>query len=605
MRRTTWLLIPVALAAACASPVGGDGGTGFPSTGGGSTGGADAGRPIPDAGGPLGAACGAGGCATGLGCLLQIPGGYCSAPCGAGVGCPAGGSCVEVLPGQGACGRACATAADCLRPGDACDPGCQVCVPSFAVGQVGCGAIAQGAGGRLPDGGACGALPAGDGGSSAPALAFGASQLVSAGPSSAAESQPALAVGGGALVVAYMDDVDGGPAAFEGNALGISLSTDDGATFSVLPPLVSTADTLAFDPSLGYAGAADGGQFFLAFAAYDAQSGASPPTGHAYASSSTDGRSWSAPVPIEGGSASGAAGGLVDKPALAVNPVTGAPWVTFLAAKGEFGGPGPYAIELAVGDPVGSAFAAPVQVDDGLRPGSFKDLPALAFDGRGNGYVAWVEANDGASVALDQNTGTSIGGSAANAIYFSSVATLDGGSLAIGAPNRVVSAPGDVVAVVDPGVAVARDGSSLYVSFVVGDANATDVVVSASHDLGQSFLPPVKVNDDSTCATHYQAAPLVDAQNRLWVAWTDDRAGTGDVFYAVSSDGGKTFSVNRLVSDAPSYFTTLRNVPAWLGDEVLLALDGPTVYAAWAGAVGGTSPSSPAHVRLAKAPLPP
>ncbi len=599
-------LVPSLLAAAVAllafarSPAGGAAGsTGFRPSGAGGTG--DAGA-AADAGGGLGAACAPGGCASGLACLIQIPGGYCSAACGANAACPSGGSCVEVLPGQEACGRACAQSADCPRPGDLCDPGCFVCVPPFAVGQVTCGATVAGEGGRLPDGGACGTLPP-DGGSAAPPLSFGASQLASASAQSLGEAQPSLAADdAGTVVVAYMDNgVDGG-SAFEGNEIGLSISRDDGASFVVGPPLVFARGALAFDPSIGYSsGPFDGGGFFLAVATYEA---ISPPTGHAELRRSADGVAWSAPLDVEGSSAAGPSGGLVDRTVLAVNPVTAAPWVAFMAAEGEFGGPGPYRIELAVGDPSGQSFGAPLEIDDGTRP-LFRDLPVLAFDGLGDGEIAWLEAGDGASVVEDQNTGTAIGGSAANAIWFARLPLPL--STKNGPANVAVSAPGEVVAAVTPGVAVSPDGASIYVTYAVGTANATDVVVAASHDWGQSFGPSVKVNDDPTCATHFQALPWVDARDRLFVLWVDDRDGAGNVFAAVSRDGGKSFSPSQLVSDGESFFTTLRNVPGWLGDQVALGPSPGTggLFAAWTDDRGGTSPYGSSHVRVARAPLPP
>lgn len=81
-----------------------------------------------------------------------------------------------------------------------------------------------------------------------------------------------------------------------------------------------------------------------------------------------------------------------------------------------------------------------------------------------------------------------------------------------------------------------------------------------SLDGGRRFSPPLTVNDNLEVISHRFEALGVDSKGRIHLAWLDKRdlaaaekkgqkyQGNG-VYYAVSSDNGKTFSANRKLAD--------------------------------------------------------
>ncbi|MFL6335787.1 MAG: sialidase family protein [Pyrinomonadaceae bacterium] len=126
-----------------------------------------------------------------------------------------------------------------------------------------------------------------------------------------------------------------------------------------------------------------------------------------------------------------------------------------------------------------------------------------------------------------------------------------------------------------PDVVVAPDGT-VYVAWTAraaGAEHATTLYLSASRDGGRSFAAPVKVNDDARACVHGMHSLAVDVDGRVYVAWLDERglvppeatkpgdqmgamkASGGmhaeqnrEVYFAVSGDGGRTFSQNRRVA---------------------------------------------------------
>ena len=607
---TLGLVVLAGCGLACGSGGGGaDGGSGTGSGGssGGSTGGCHAGR-CGSSGGtgaagtsPLGGACTQDGdCVGGLACITAIPGGYCSAACSPNQPCGASGAtCVEPLPGQFACGLDCQTDADCSRPGFSCDPTCRVCVPSYAVGQVSCAPNYAGGGGRLADGGVCGAVP------DAGALAWSSAVEVSGSDATQSEAEGSAAVFDGGVVVGFMVSFgDGGGQ----NRIGVAASAD-GTTFSAPTLVTDGLDQVVFDPSVAVGAT---GRFYYAFGALGQTGGQT--SGAVYLMSSSDGQSWSTPAALTSSAdfnvvQGDGPGSGVDKPFMVVNPATEAPNTIFCSFVGPYDSPtvpSSYGIHLVAGRSASSG--TDVELDVGQRA-ALRDLPSLAFDGLGNAYATWAESTDVDAIAEDQITGTEIAGSTKAGIWFAT-APLFGRVPAQPAANVQVSAATDSVVFDVPRVAVSSDGTDVYVVYVVGGVNATDIALAKSRNGGTSFAAPVIVNGDPGCATHFHPAVAVDGAGGVWVSWVDNRDGNGRVYYTSSTDGAKTFAPAAPVTADPFYFTTLSpntfapSVPAWLGGYQSLVVSGSDVYSLWSGAVGGASPQSPAHVYLQKATLP-
>lgn len=199
--------------------------------------------------------------------------------------------------------------------------------------------------------------------------------------------------------------------------------------------------------------------------------------------------------------------------------------------------------------------------------------PVTAVAPDGNFYVAWVnhEAKSQADVML---------------------ARFDGQGKPAGAPVRVNPQAGNATAWRgdQPSVAVAAKGTVYVVWTTRVEANGkkgTDLYLSVSDNLGQTFAAPVKINDDKLPAAHGMHSLAVAGDGRIYVSWLDERnvqapkpstkadghhmESNRELFIADSTDGGRTFSRNRKVAaDAcPCCKTALA-----------VANDG-TVYVSW------------------------
>ncbi|HEX8491296.1 MAG TPA: sialidase family protein [Pyrinomonadaceae bacterium] len=180
--------------------------------------------------------------------------------------------------------------------------------------------------------------------------------------------------------------------------------------------------------------------------------------------------------------------------------------------------------------------------------------PSMAAARDGSVYIAWIEhrAKKEADVF---------------------VAELDGEGRIKNAPARVNPNAGEAKGWRGdpPTIAVAPD-KTIYVGWTARVANAghgTTLYLSASRDAGRSFGPPVKVNDDEKPASHGMHSLAVAPDGRVYLAWLDERniapvaeampgmnqtkmehaEPNSEVFFAVSTDGGRTVSANKRVAN--------------------------------------------------------
>ena len=198
--------------------------------------------------------------------------------------------------------------------------------------------------------------------------------------------------------------------------------------------------------------------------------------------------------------------------------------------------------------------------------------PTAASAPDGSFYVAWVnhEANNRADVMIGRHE--------------------PGKTPA--APVRVNPEAGTATAWRgdQPSVAIAKNGSVYVVWTARVEADGkkgTDLYLSVSSDMGQSFATPVKINDDKVPAAHGMHSMGVAADGRIYVSWLDERnvhvpkpstkaeghhmESNRELYIADSTDGGRAFSRNRKVADeaCPCCKTALA-----------VAADG-TVYVGW------------------------
>lgn len=176
--------------------------------------------------------------------------------------------------------------------------------------------------------------------------------------------------------------------------------------------------------------------------------------------------------------------------------------------------------------------------------------PATAPARDGTVYVAWVEhRGKEADVWL---------------------AHFDGEGQRLGEPVRVNPNAGAATAWRGdpPTVAVAAEGT-VYVGWTARDESAPHasiLYVSASRDGGRGFDAPSKVNDDAKPGVHGMHSLAVSGDGRVYAAWLDERdiepkkadpakapshmhtESNRVVYFASSTDGGRTFSPNRRVA---------------------------------------------------------
>ncbi len=94
-----------------------------------------------------------------------------------------------------------------------------------------------------------------------------------------------------------------------------------------------------------------------------------------------------------------------------------------------------------------------------------------------------------------------------------------------------------------------------------------DIFFKKSNDNGNNFGSPINLSDNAGFSEHPQIASV---GNLIYVVWVDDSSGEREIMFSKSSDSGKTFSNNIVVS---------RN--SMSPYHVELAAEGQNVYVVW------------------------
>jgi len=156
---------------------------------------------------------------------------------------------------------------------------------------------------------------------------------------------------------------------------------------------------------------------------------------------------------------------------------------------------------------------------DGLM-GLPQKNPAIAVNSTNEVYVVWQDAR-----ALDWD------------IYFSK--SIDGGATWMDPNIRINN---DLVNATQftPTIAVDNNGM-IYTAWEDGRDGNSNIYFAKSADGGSTWSNPnIKVN--TNVSTNQNPTITVDSSGNIYIAWQDNRNGHYDIYYAMSSDGGATWS---------------------------------------------------------------
>jgi putative cell wall binding repeat protein len=221
-----------------------------------------------------------------------------------------------------------------------------------------------------------------------------------------------------------------------------------------------------------------------------------------------------------------------------------AAWGVAVTSGGPADGAGDRRLVTASSTDGGTTWSAPV---DASAPGEQVREPSAPVVGPdGAVYVAWRNRDTGAAPS--------------NVIVGKST---DGGRTWLRNLAGAVTGLGQGAGGGMPELGVDRASGALYVVYQETEPYGDlDIFFQRSTDGGATWSSPVRVNDDPTGNKVRQHVPhmAVAANGRIDVVWLDHRhayptpvlpapRGEADVYYANSSDGGRTFSANRRITD--------------------------------------------------------
>jgi Bacterial Ig-like domain (group 3) len=266
-----------------------------------------------------------------------------------------------------------------------------------------------------------------------------------------------------------------------------------------------------------------------------------------------------------------------DQPSIAVG--ANSVWVSVSNSSGDLVAAGASVTGLGTVGSFGSLQTAP-------GPGG--DFGDIAIGPSGQVLVVYQDPNSGTGpdtikANLDSN-GLTSGGFASNTVATN---TNVGGFDAIPPqPSRTIDA--------EANLAWDRSGGAhngrvylVYVDATSVGSNNTDIYVRHSDNNGSTWSSAVKVNDDTTTNSQLQPAIAVDqSTGNIAVTWYDCRnAGSADVtvqlFGAVSTDGGATFSPNVQISAGTTNATVAAVGSFNLGDYDKMDFASGVFYRTW------------------------
>jgi hypothetical protein len=252
---------------------------------------------------------------------------------------------------------------------------------------------------------------------------------------------------------------------------------------------------------------------------------------HAYFACSYDyGSSWSESFRVNDNDSVSV---VCDTPSIAVDPLTGH---IFVAWKDNRTGVAKVYVDKSIDR--GGSFGADTLVYDWPYDTMYMGYPrtvSIEVGADGTVYVTWILYEGADPYDCD--------------IFFAK--STDGGQT-FTAPTNVDPFEEDARHY-HPWIAVNTTGT-IYVAYCKRNSTSVGVYLTWSQNGGATFDSPVRIDDEDTGTRYRGGVQVVIAPDGvLHATWTDGRAGDGtqymDIYYAMSSDGGTSFSPNVQVND--------------------------------------------------------
>ncbi len=390
----------------------------------------------------------------------------------------------------------------------------------------------------------------------------------------------------GNLVAAYNDQPYPG-----GTGLGISYSTDNGATWNSLQlaaptnPYAGVPMVDAFDPAITSDAS---GNVYAAHIATDFNWSAGPVSGLFVHKSVNGGISWSAPVTVAADSAAVSSPDpnyrFNDRCQITCDLNPSSPYynrvyVTWIKDRG-WNMPQPYSdIYFAWSSDGGGTFSTPVIINSVSNNMGNMPVPAVAADGKV--FVAWIDYNvitGGSGILMIDSSadgGTTWGTDIAVDTLALPPINLNGGSDA--------RAKGAAVLRAHP-----SNSAELYLVYAEDPDGAgpdeTDIFFIRSVNSGVAWSSPLRINDDATTTDQVMPWMEINPNGTINVAWYDRRNDAGDLLWEVyvtySTDSGQSFSANSVVS-CQNFPTPNTMSGRWMGEYLGMTIKDTIVYLAY------------------------
>ncbi len=190
------------------------------------------------------------------------------------------------------------------------------------------------------------------------------------------------------------------------------------------------------------------------------------------------------------------------------------------------------------------------QISPNLGSGSANPGPDVAVDANGKVYVAWD--NGGGTTIRTSVDGGSTFSSPVSANFHSEPGSIQFGRYCLKNAIRVNAMPHIAIDLTNGPY---RNYVYCFYPTNPPGPDLADVFLTRSTDGGVTWNSgsPVKLNDDATFNDQWMGDVSVDNQGRVWATWNDSRNDPSNVlteiYGAVSTDGGATFSPNFKVSN--------------------------------------------------------